>query len=181
MSHINKYNTRQPVSEIDRQNIYIDHQLNIAQDMLNSGNVTGAFNVLQSLHKSEYINKSTLCRIYKDLAIASILYDPMQTYFMDQSFYSLGLNNCLKKNQNIYLKAIIKLWQREKDERTSNNKLKQDIKKTKALLKAQDDKITELNQKIKELEFQLNKIKQIHREMEQNRSLPSVLNGKSTN
>jgi len=139
---------------------------------IENNHINKAYHLLYRLYKMQEKTGQFSCNLLYELGIVSILSTPPRYNMMNRCFEKAQSLSCYDFIHNYYLKALIRIWRKEKQERFLYEKLKGKVKYLNNKIQQQNQQIQQLQQQISNLEFKLKKINQIHQEIEKNRSLP---------
>jgi len=143
----------------------------VKEDIENN-RIDKAYHLLYRLYKMQEKTGEFSCSLLYELGVVSILSTPPKYNMMNRCFEKAQDLSCYDFIHNYYLKALIRIWRKEKQERFLYEKLKDRVKYLNNKIQEQNQQIQQLQQQISNLEFKLKKINQIHQEIEKNRSLP---------
>ncbi len=169
------YNQGNVTNQYQMNNFSITKEEDIftkVKEDIENNQIDTAYHLLYRLYKMQEKAGQYSCNLLYELGIVSILLNPINYNMMDRCFRKASSLACYDSEKNYYIKALIRLWKKEKNEKTLYVDEKDKIKNLKKRIQQQNQQIQQLQKQISDLEFKLKKINQIHQEIEKNRSLP---------
>ncbi len=142
------------------------------KENIENNHIDKAYHLLYRLYKMQEKTGQFSCSLLYELGVVSILSIPSKYTMANKCFDKAQSLSCYDLTHNYYLKALIHIWRKERQERILYEEAKNKIKSLRSKIKEQNQQIQQLQEQIADLEFKLKKINQIHQEIEKNRSLP---------
>lgn len=123
---------------------------------------------LEALYAAQSAQGRVSCELLQDLAVVVLMKEPLDTQKADRYLEALAKDCIEEMNPASPWLALVRLW--EKDREMLGSKTKK-LNKTQGTLAKQAQEIQSLKEEVSNLQFQLEKIKEIHRQTEEKRLL----------